>query len=393
MAKKEKLEKGETRDKLVEKVYDIINAGDGEYEAYFLDEDESASEVVDWVSTGDPIIDMCISNRKNGGIHVGRVTEITGLESSGKSLLVAHIIAETQKRGGIGVIIDTEFATDKEFLKAIGVDLSKLVYVNTHLIENVFQIIENIIETVRKTDENKLVTIAVDSIMGTTDESEDEADWGKAGFATQKARVLGKAMRKITSTIANHRIALVLTNQLRTRLGVMFGDPYTTSGGKAIGFHSSLRLRLSQMNKIKIKEKVTGVKTKLVVKKSRLGSMYNECTFDIFFDRGLDAVSAWFDVGKQHKLIIPAKKLEDETKPEGPKNKMKEVKGWFMLDADEEHVRFQLSHFKEIILDDDKKKQILYDGIANAVLLKYRDKNSVEPINKEEVDYIAGEDD
>jgi len=393
MTKKEKLEKGETRDKLIEKVYDTINSGDGEYEAYFLDDDESASEIVDWVSTGDPIVDMCISNRKNGGIPVGRVTEITGLESSGKSLLIGHIIAETQKRGGIGVIIDTEFATDKDFLKAIGVDLSKLVYVNTKLIENVFQIIENIIETVRKTDETKLVTIAVDSIMGSTDESEDEAAWGTKGFNTQKARILGQAMRKITGTIANHRIALVFTNQLRTKLGVMFGDPYTTSGGKAVGFHSSLRLRLSQMNKIKNKERVAGVKTKLVVKKSRLGSMYNECTFDIYFDRGIDTLSTWFDVGKQHKLIIPAKKLEDETKPEGPKNKMKEVKGYFMLAADEEMTRFNLSSFRDLIIENDKKKQMLYDGISDHVLLRYKDKNSIEPIDKTDIEYTAGEDD
>lgn len=393
MAKKTRSEKGETRDKLIDKVYEVINDGKGEYEAYLLDEDEPASEIVDWVSTGDPILDMSISNRKNGGIPVGRVTEVTGLESSGKSLLIGHIIAETQKRGGIGVIIDTEYATDKDFLQAIGVDLSKLVYVETHLIENVFQIIENIIATVRKTDENKLITIAVDSVMGASDESEDEADWSKAGFATQKARVLGKAMRKITSSIANHRIALIFTNQLRVRLGIAFGDPYTTSGGKAIPFASSLRIRLQQLNKIKTKDRVAGIKTKCTVKKSRLGSMYNECTFDIYFDRGIDTLTTWFDMGKKLGLIVPGKKLEDETKPEGPKNKMKVVKGWFMLAGDEEQSRFQGSSFKSTILDNEVKKQMLYDGICDSVLLKYRDPNDLEPIDKSEIVYTDGEDD
>lgn len=352
-----------------------------------LCEDNTYSIVVDVQFIGKhKIVDITVDHPDESYFGNGILNH-----NSGKSLLVAHIMAETQKRDGIAVIIDTEFATDKDFLAAVGVDLSKLIYINDSILENAFEIIENIVETVRKNNSDRLICIAIDSIMGATDESEDESDWSKTGYATQKARVLGKAMRKITSLIAKHRIALVLTNQLRAKLNAMFGDPWTTSGGKAIPFHSSLRLRLQQLNQLKIKDKVVGIKTRVKVVKSRLGSMYNTCSFDIYFDRGIDTVSTWFDVGKLHKLIIPAKKLEDETQPESKTNKYKEVKGQYMLEGDPEMNRFQLPSFKETVLDVPELKHILYEGIAEAVLLKYRDINK-NPINREEVIYGTGQD-
>lgn len=372
------------RDKLVERVYDLINSA-GTH-AYFLDQpDLSPSDIIDWVSTGDPILDIYISNRVGGGIPVGRITEINGLESSGKSLLVGHILKETQAKGGIAVLIDTEFAVDRNFLSAIGVDLSKLVYVPTNLIENAFQVIENIIETVRKENSDRLITIAVDSIMGATDEVENESTWSKSGYATQKAIILSKAMRKITERIAKHRIALIFTNQLRTKMGVMFGDPWTTSGGKAVPFHASLRLRLKMMSKIKSGDKVIGIKTNCAVIKSRLGSMYNSCNFDIYFDRGIDPETTWFEQGKLSGAIIKAKALVDPNKPEGPDNKYKEVKGYFMLKDDPDMSRFNSTTFADVILKDEKKKQMLLNSIAEYVTLKYsKDKQS---INKELIEY------
>jgi len=376
--------KGEQRDKLIDKVYDLINYGDAP--AYFLDQPElSPSDIVDWISTGDPILDIYVSNRVNGGIPVGRITEVNGLESSGKSLLIGHLLKETQKKGGIAVLIDTEFSVDRNFLAAIGVDLSKMIYVPTNLIENAFQIIENIIETVRKENSDRLITVAVDSVMGATDKNELEGDWEKKGYATQKSIILGRAMRKITETIAKHRIALVFTNQLRSKIGVMFGDPWTTSGGKAIPFHSSLRLRLKMMSKIKIGDKVVGIKTNCGVIKSRLGSMYNSCNFDIYFDRGIDAENTWFEQGKAVGAIIKAKALTDPSLPEGPKNKYKEVKGYFMLSNDPERKRFNASTFADVILTDEKNKEFLLNEIAEKVMLKYS--SDKEAINKELIEY------
>lgn len=394
MAKRDKSEKspqkivsstkGDKRDKLIDKVYDLINSGDAQ--AYFLDQPElSPSDIVDWISTGDPILDIYVSNRIGGGIPVGRITEINGLESSGKSLLIGHLLKETQAKDGIAVLIDTEFSVDRNFLQAIGVDLSKLVYVPTNLIENAFQIIENIIETVRKENSDRLITIAVDSIMGATDATENEGDWGKAGYATQKAIILSRAMRKITERIAKQRIALLFTNQLRTKIGVMFGDPWTTSGGKAIPFHASLRLRLKMMSKIKVGDKVVGVKTNCGVIKSRLGSMYNSCNFDIYFDRGIDSENTWFEQGKAVGAIVKAKKLEDETQPEGPKNKLKEVKGYFMLANDPERKRFNASTFGQEVLTNEESKAFILNQIAEKVMLKYS--TDKEAINKELIEY------
>ena len=295
------------RDELIKSVYDSIQKSDSA--AYFLDEEDwNPSDITDWVSTGDPILDIKISNRKNGGIPVGRITEVFGLESTGKSLLAAHILAETQKRGGVPVFIDTEHAQMKDFLKAIGLDLSNLIYVSEYLIENIFAIIENIIETVRKKQSDRLVTVVVDSIMGATNKVEEEATYDIQGYATQKAILLSAAMRKITPMIARQRIALIFTNQLREKVGVIgFGaEKYKTSGGKAIPFHSSLRLKTTRVSKIKKSGKdpdVIGIKSKVYIEKSRVGPPFRSHEVDLFFDRGMDPISSWYNAAKESKVI------------------------------------------------------------------------------------------
>lgn len=197
--------------------------------AFYLDGDSSGAptNVRDWVSTGSSMLDLAISNRSNGGIPVGRITELTGLEQSGKSLLSAHVLAETQKMGGIAVLIDTETAVSREFFDAIGVDVSKLLYVSVDTVEDVFETIETIIEKVREKDSTKLVTIVVDSVAAASTKKELESDYDKDGYATEKAIIISKAMRKITNFIGRHNIALIFTNQLRQKLNAMaFSDPW-----------------------------------------------------------------------------------------------------------------------------------------------------------------------
>ena len=158
--------------------------------AYFLEGDEdSPSEVSEWISTGSSMLDLAISNRPNGGLPVGRITEITGLEASGKSLLAAHVLANTQKKGGLAVYIDTENAISREFLTAIGVNLKDMLYVPLDTIEDIFDAIDSIIESVRKTDKNKIVTIVVDSVAGASTKIEMAADYDKDGYATSKALI------------------------------------------------------------------------------------------------------------------------------------------------------------------------------------------------------------
>ena len=208
--------------------------------AYFLDgSEQTPTDLTEWVSTGDDMLDLAISNRPNGGFPVGRIVEVTGLEASGKSLLSAHTLANTQKKGGLAVYIDTENAINQEFLEALGVDTKKLLYVPLEAVEDIFDAMDSIIESIRKSDKNRLVTIVVDSVAAATTKVELSADYDQAGYATQKAIIISKAMRKITNLIGRERILVVFTNQLRVRMGVSFGDPYTTSGGKALGFHAS----------------------------------------------------------------------------------------------------------------------------------------------------------
>jgi recombination protein RecA len=172
------------------------------------------------------MLDLAISNRPHGGIAVGKVTELNGLEGSGKSLIGAHILANTQKKGGIAIYIDTESAVSMDFLKVIGIDLNKLIYIQLEKLEDIYDTIEKIINKIRSSEKDKLVTILVDSLSSATTENEYKGDYQKEGWNTDKAIINSKAMRKVVNMIARKRIALVVTNQLRTKLGVMFGDKY-----------------------------------------------------------------------------------------------------------------------------------------------------------------------
>ena len=164
--------------------------------AYFLTDEggEAPTNVKDWLSTGNAMLDVAISNRPYGGLPVGRIAEITGLEQSGKSLLSAHLLAETQRKGGVAVLIDTETAVSRDFLEAIGVDISKLLYVSVDTVEGIFEACETIIEQVRKGDKDRLVTIVVDSVAAASSKKEMEADYDKDGYATDKYIIISKAL-------------------------------------------------------------------------------------------------------------------------------------------------------------------------------------------------------
>ena len=240
--------------------------------AYFLEGDTDAPTIVkEWIGSGSTILDLAISNRKDGGFPVGRVCEITGLEQSGKSLLASHVLLNTQKKGGFAVYIDTENALSTEYLTAIGLDLKQMLYIPLETVEDIFETIDVIIDKIRSSDKNRLVTIVVDSIAGASTKTEMSADFDKDGYATAKALIISKAMRKITNLIGRERICLIITNQLRQKLNApAFSDPWTTPGGKGIPFHASVRIRLSSIGAIKVKvdghDQIVGsrVKAKLV---------------------------------------------------------------------------------------------------------------------------------
>jgi recombination protein RecA len=331
--------------------------------AYFLTDDggDAPTNVKDWLSTGNALLDVAISNRPYGGLPVGRIAEITGLEQSGKSLLSTHLLAETQKKGGVAVLIDTETAVNREFLEAIGVDISKLLYVSVDTVEGIFEACETIIEKVRNGDKDRLVTIVVDSVAAASTKKELEADYDKDGYATDKAIIISKAMRKITNMIGRQSICLVFTNQLRQKMNAMaFSDPWTTSGGKALAFHSSVRLRLKSMGQLKVGDRIVGIKVRAQVIKNRLGPPLRHADFNILFDRGIDNFNSWLLVMKDNKLV-------------------KQAGAWYeYTDIDTgEIIKFQSKDFAEILKNEDLKDQI-YRRICEATILQYKSSSTDE---------------
>jgi recombination protein RecA len=360
--------KSELEDSLANTLADSINKqfkGQSLKTAFFLDgDDDSPSNVKEWISSGCSMLDLAISNRPNGGFPVGRITEITGLEASGKSLLAAHTLAETQKKGGLAVYIDTESATSSEFLEAIGVDLKTMLYVPLETIEEIFETIETIVEGVRKSNKDRLVTIIVDSIMGASTKIEMAAEYDKDGYATSKSIILSKAMRKVTNWIARENICLIFTNQLRTKLGVSFGDQWTTAGGKAIPFHASVRLRLKNTGMIKAKmngvEQVVGSKTEVQVVKNRMGPPHRKVNYDIYYDSGIDNYGGWLEVMKKFDLVKQAGAhytLDDIDHETG------EVFG---------EIKFQSKNFVEKVINHPAIKDRLYKRICDSYIFKYQ---------------------
>ena len=347
--------------------------------AYFLEEGGNPTDVTGWISTGSTMLDLAIANRPNGGVAVGKITELNGLEGSGKSLIGSHLLASTQKQDGIAVYIDTESAVSQEYLRAIGIDTSKMVYVHLETCEEIFDTIETIVTKIRESNKDKLVTILVDSLAAASTKVEMDADFDKDGWATAKAIIISKAMRKVTQMIARQKVALVFTNQLRQKLGVMFGDPWTTSGGKALPFHSSTRVRFKNAGQIKDGNKTTiGIKIKGQVIKNRLGPPMRTVEFPLYFDTGIDDFGSWLTVMKEHKLL-------------------KSGGAWYTLQHCDletgeliKEYKFLSKDFENLMLENSELKDYCYGLICEACILKY-DSKELGIDDVEETDEVMDE--
>ena len=341
--------------------------------AYFLDGvQETPTDVKDWISTGSTLLDLAISNKPHGGLAAGRIAEINGLEGSGKSLIGAHVLASTQKKNGLAVYIDTESSVSAEFLQAIGINTDSMLYVHLETVEDVFDTIETIVTKIRESSKDKLVTILVDSLAAASTKVEMDADFDKDGWATAKAIIISKAMRKITNLIARQKVCLIFTNQLRQKLGVMFGDPWTTSGGKALPFHASTRIRLKNMGQIKDTAKnVLGMKCRAQIVKNRLGPPLRHADYDMYFDRGIDNYGAWLTVLKEHKLV-------------------KTGGAWYTLtdEKGKEH-KFLSKDWEELITENDELREYVYKIICDKVILQYREKLGIDDV--EFTDEVIGD--
>jgi recombination protein RecA len=300
MSKKKKTGEVQTED-FTSELIQSLNREHGSRVAYNLAYDVSPTHVKRWISTGSKQLDYIVGNRRDGGLPEGRIVEIFGPPSIGKSHIAIQIARSTQQLGGIVVYIDTENATSVENLGLLGVDISKrFVYVDTHCTEEVLSIAEATIMKAKAMDKDVPITIIWDSVAASSPKAELIGDYDKDSIGLQ-ARAISKGMRKITGVIGNQNVLFVILNQIRTKIGVMYGDPTTTPGGKAIPFHSSVRIKLGAGQQITNKDKeVVGIHVSAKTIKNKVAPPFRSINFEIHFGIGIKEHEQVFDLLRKH---------------------------------------------------------------------------------------------
>jgi recombination protein RecA len=250
-------------------------------------------EALEYISTGSLGLDVALGV---GGLPKGRVIEIYGPESSGKTTLAIHAIAEAQKAGGIAAFIDAEHAFDSFYAKKLGVDTDNLLVSQPDNGEQALEITENLIRS------GAIDIIVIDSVAALTPKSEIEGEMGDSKMGLQ-ARLMSQALRKLTSTISKTNCCCIFINQLREKIGVMFGNPETTTGGNALKFYASVRLDIRKISQIKDGENVVGNRVKVKVVKNKVAPPFRMAEFDLIYGEGVSKVGEIIDLGVTNNII------------------------------------------------------------------------------------------
>ena len=251
---------------------------------------------VDAIPTGSVSLDLALGV---GGVPKGRIIEIYGPESSGKTTLCLHIVSEAQKQGGTAAFVDAEHALDPEYAKRIGVNVNQLLISQPDTGEQALDIVESLVKS------NGIDVIVVDSVAALTPRAEIEGEMDQKHMGLQ-ARLMSHALRKLTAIVAKSKTTVIFINQLRMKIGIMFGNPETTPGGMALKFYSSVRIEIRKAAQIQAGEKIVGNRVKVKIVKNKVAPPFRTCEFDILYNEGISRHSDMVNAGVRYGVLAKA---------------------------------------------------------------------------------------